>query len=181
VPLPGEDEFRALLDDRGVVRAGALAPPDAGGAYTVFAQRPDARLDVPALKAQAARFFDAKVGLTVDKRYLAPPDVDAARVVISTAEPAGSGTRLCYGRPSTEADRARADTAERAQGTYGLALLARRCPTVWLVVRQPAAGDEDRAALMLAAILASLLLGPILSPSGDRIFGVRTARELLTR
>jgi hypothetical protein len=31
-------------------------------------------------------------------------------------------------------------------------------------------------ALTLAAIFASVLLGPIVPPKGDRVFGVRTAR-----
>jgi hypothetical protein len=44
---------------------------------------------------------------------------------------------------------------------------------VWLVVRE---ADDDRAALTIAAVLASMLLGPILAPDGREIFGVRTAR-----
>jgi hypothetical protein len=44
---------------------------------------------------------------------------------------------------------------------------------VWLVVRE---SPDDRVALTLAAILASALLGPVLAPEGDELFGVRTAR-----
>lgn len=181
MPPLGEDEFRALLDEQGVLRPAALPPPDRSGAWTIFAQRPDARLDVFALKAQATRFFDAKVGLTVDKRYLAPPATDAARVVLATADPACSGTRLAYARPADAADLALAEAAEERQGTYGLALLARRCPTVWLVACEADLPGDDLVALTLAAIFASVLLGPILSPSGAEIFGVRTAREKLAR
>ena len=58
-------------------------------------------------------------------------------------------------------------------GTFGLALLARRCKTIWLLVPEV---EEDRAALTLAAIFASHMLGPIMSPGGQELYGVRGAR-----
>jgi hypothetical protein len=143
----------------------------------VFAQRPDVRLDIEAVKRQAERFFASKIGLTVDKRYGdTTPDVDAARVVISGGDGTASGTRLCFGRRAEPADVAAAEEAERAQNTTGLALLAQRCPTVWLIVPE---SEEDRPALAIAAIFASTMLGPIVTPSGKEIFGVRTARMKL--
>ena len=63
-------------------------------------------------------------------------------------------------------------------GYTGLALLARRCKTIWLVVRE---GPSDRLALHLAAILASLLLGPILDASAGELFGIKTARAKLEK
>lgn len=176
VPLVSlsEERFRELVDSRGLLRAGALAPPDRSAAYTVFAQRDGAVLDLPAIRSHASRFFGAKLGLTVDKRYGATaPEVDAARVVLACDDGTASGTRLCFGRPATPDDHAAAATAEQAQGTSGMSLLARRCRTVWLVTRET---DDDRVALTIAAIFASTLLGPILSPAGDELFGVRTAR-----
>jgi hypothetical protein len=143
-------------------------------AYTVFAQRGDAALDIASIQAHAARFFGAKLGLTVEKRYDAvPPAVDAARVVLAADDGMTSGTRLCFGRPADANDLATAQIAERAQETTGMSLLAQRCRTVWLVTCE---SDEDRVALTIAAILASSLLGPIVSPGGDELFGVRTAR-----
>ena len=59
----------------------------------------------------------------------------------------------------------------------GLALLARRCQAVWIVER--ADGEPDRLALLLSAILASVLLGPILDPARGELFGVKTARAKL--
>ncbi|MBX3222376.1 MAG: hypothetical protein KF795_17785 [Labilithrix sp.] len=173
----GEERFRELLDARGLLRPGALAPPERSAVFTVFAQRSDAALDIAALKTHASRFFDTKLGLTVAKSYVdAPPASDAARIVLASDDGAASGTRLCFGRPTDAADRAAAEAAERAQSTHGMALLAHRCPMVWLVVRE---SDDDRVALTLAAILASALLGPILAPAGDELFGVRTARMKL--
>lgn len=174
MPALTEEAFRELLDDRGVLRAGALAAPDRNRCYSVLAQRPDVRIDIEALKRQGERFFATKLGLTVDKRYddLAPRE-DAARIVISGGDGTASGTRLLFGRAVDSADLAAAEEAERAMGTYGLALLAQRCKTIWTIVPEV---DEDRAALTLAAILASSLLGPIMSPGGNEIYGVRGAR-----
>ena len=174
MPLLTEEAFRVLLDERGILRPGALAPPERGGSYAIFAQRPDVCLDIEALKRQGEQFFATKIGMTVDKRYgeLAPRE-DAARIVVSGGDGTASGTRLCYGRAVDSADLAAAEEAERAIGTCGLALLAKRCKTIWTVVPET---DDDRAALTIAAILASALLGPILSPGGQEIIGVRSAR-----
>jgi hypothetical protein len=170
-----EERFRQLLDDRGVLRPGALSAPERTSSYLVFGQRPDACLDMRALKNHATRFFATKIGLTVEKRYgNDPPLIDAARMVVATDDGLAAGTRLCFGRPSDLGDLSLAEEAERAQGTSGMALLAQRCPTLWFIETE--GGEEDRVALVLSAILASILLGPIVPPRGDRIFGVRTAR-----
>lgn len=174
-----EQAFRKLLDERGVLVPGALEPPGRHAAYAVFGQRRDAALDVAALRGQAARFFDAKLGLTVDKRYLGAPKVDAAHVVLATNDGEVAGTRLAYGRPADVDDVAAAESAERLQGTTGMALLAQRCGVVWLVVAEREDGADDPVALTIAAIFASVLLGPILVPSGDALLGVRSARERL--
>ena len=174
VPAMPEEAFRELLDDRGIVRSGALSSPALDRTYAVFSQRADAALDVAAIKGQAERFFASRVGLTVDKRYAeVAPEIDAARVVIAGGDGTSSGTRLCYGRPVDAADLLAAEAAERAMGTDGLALLAQRCKTIWLLVPEV---EEDRAALTLAAIFASHMLGPIMSPGGQELYGVRGAR-----
>ncbi|HVJ95102.1 MAG TPA: hypothetical protein VM580_35225, partial [Labilithrix sp.] len=112
-----EERFRELVDARGILRRGALAPPDRSTAYCVFAQRKDAALDTRLLKAHAERFFATKLGLTVDKDYgEPPPEIDAARIVVASDDTISSGTRLCFGRPTNASDLAAADLAERAQG-----------------------------------------------------------------
>ena len=169
-----EEAFRDLLDARGILRPGTLAAPDPRRAYVIFSQSRAVRLDIEATRRHAEQFFATKIGLTVDKRYEdVAPEVDAARLVVSSGDGRASGTRLCYGRAVLPSDVIAAEEAERAIGTYGLALLAKRCPTVWTVVPE---SDDDRAALTIAAILASTLLGPIVSPGGHEIIGVRSAR-----
>lgn len=172
-----EDAFRRLLDEKGILRPAALTPPLRWGSYAVFAQRPDARLDVETMKRHAERFFSVKIGITVDKHYDDfPVAVDAAHVVVASEDGTVKGTRLCFARHAEHEDLAAAQAAEEAQGTTGLAQLAQRCPMLWLVVPE---GENDRAALTIATIFASTLLGPILSPDGTGIFGVRTARMKL--
>ncbi len=174
MPVLTEEAFRELLDERGILRAGALRCPERSRGYAVFSQRPEVRLDIDAIRHQGAQFFATKIGATVDKHYGdIAPDVDAARIVVLGADGTAAGTRLCYGRRVDTSDLAAAEEAERLVGTYGLALLAQRCPTIWTIVPEV---EEDRAALTIAAIFASSMLGPILVPGGAEIFGVRTAR-----
>ena len=104
-----EEAFRGLLDDRGLLRSGALAEPDRSAGYAVFAQSPLVRLDIESLKQKASQFFQTKVGLTVDKHYDTElPLRDAARFVIGSGDPSASGTRLVYGRAVDSADLAAA-------------------------------------------------------------------------
>src|SRR4051794_23243383 len=105
-----EEAFRELVNDHGVLRPGTLASPDLDRCYAVFSQRPDARLDVEAIKRQAERFFTARVGITVDKHYDdVAPEVDAARFVIAGEDGTSAGTRLCYGRAIEPDDLSRAE------------------------------------------------------------------------
>lgn len=166
--------FRELLDERGLLKPDLLAPPPREKTWTVFSQERDLRLDLARLRTQGERFFAAKVGITVDKRYEGElPIVDAARVVLSASDAAG--TRLCFGRHAEPSDLAAVEAAEAASNGYGLAQLAQRCPTLWSIVPSI---DHDRVALTLAAIFASMFLGPIVTPTGET-FGVRTARMKL--
>lgn len=177
MPSFTEESFRALLDEDGLLRAGALAAPDRNLAFAVFAQRADAQLDIEGMKRQSEQFFATKIGLTVDKRYPGgTPRVDAARIVVAGSDGTSSGTRLCFARPADASDLAAAEAAERSMGTYGLALLAKRCRMIWCVVPEV---DDDHAALVIAAVFASIMLGPILSPGGEEIYGVRGARSKL--
>jgi hypothetical protein len=143
--------------------------------YLVFAQRSDARLDVDAWTGQADRFFSTKLGATTPR---APGDLDAladeAEIVVLHGAPPGEIRRVTS-RAATTDDLARADAAE-ALHPGGLALLARRCAHVYEVTRICA---DDRVALRLAAILASVVLGPIVDPDAVNIFGVKTARSML--
>ncbi|HEX3770015.1 MAG TPA: hypothetical protein VHV30_04090 [Polyangiaceae bacterium] len=145
--------------------------------YVVFAQRPDARVEIDAWTAHAERFFATRLGLAEAARVRsdAPwPTSDRARFVVAPEGTRGdAGIREAEARPTTEADRER---AERADKGGGLALLVRRCPMVWTVTREAA---DDPLALRLAAILSSVLLGPVIDPVAGDLIGAKTARERL--
>jgi hypothetical protein len=174
-----EEAFRDLVDANGFLKApGDLAPLGIARAYLVFAQRDDARLEIHFWQQQARRFFDTELGLSVDKAYDrldSMPTTDAARIVVSSPKNAVEATLLCAARPSTAADLALAESIEARHGYTGLSMLAKRCKTVWLVSSTNQAGG-DRAALLLSAIVASVVLGPIIPPAHDELYGVKTAR-----
>lgn len=182
------EALRPLLDAHGLLKRGALEPPDPRDAFVVFAQRDDARFEPEAWARHADRFFRAKLGVTADKRYdlAGPPLTDAAGVLLAPAEPfrdaGGPAMRLVFARPAEAADYDAADAADTKRGYTGLAALARRCKYVYLVreeLEAGAAAGSDRPALLVSAILASVVLGPILTPLGDELYGVKTAREKL--
>ena len=81
----------------------------------------------------------------------------------------GTACRIA-GRAREEQDLRDALAADGGGGLYDLA--ERRCGAVWLVE-----SDDERAALTLAAAMATVCLGPILGDAS--LFGVRTAREKL--
>jgi hypothetical protein len=137
--------------------------------YRVFSQRPDTTVDAVAWDAQARRFFGARLTANADGTRLA--------VTLAGQAPA---ERTVRARGVTDEDRALATEAEARMSGGGLGLLAQRCPVVWEVVRE---AEPDPDALRIAAVLASVLLGPIVDAAGreggPEIFGVRTAREKL--
>jgi hypothetical protein len=171
-----EETFRAAIDERGLLRVDhGLTAPDPSQAYVVFAQRDDARFE-KAFEQNAERFFGTTLSLAVPKRYAGYyPDTDAALVSIEGST-VPAGIRFCYGRRRLDRDLDAAQAAEMRVGYTGLFDLARRCNTTWLIGVE---SEGDRTALLCAAIFASVLLGPILSPGGAEIFGVRTARTKL--
>ena len=129
-------------------------------AWRVFAQGAP-RLALGAWRQNAQRFFEIDFEVEESTEL-------AARVAAAGAR------RTIVARAREEADLrdALADEAARGNGLYDLA--ERRCPTIYLVERQ---GPDDRAALVLAASIATIALGPILGDGA--LFGVRTAREKL--
>jgi len=136
----------------------------------VFSQHPDPSLDVPAWNRHAERFFATQLTLV-------SVEGQAEALVRVAPETGTAKARRVSARACTAADLALADAAEARHGG-GLGGLAHRCPTVWTIACE---GDDDPAALRLAAILASVGLGPVLDARGPELFGVKTARAKLER
>jgi hypothetical protein len=152
-----------------------VAEGSAREVYLVFSQRDDTRPDGATWDAQARRFFGAS--LTVRLGESEALSDGGARIAV-TPEGAPQAERNVRARRATDADYALARDAEVRMSGGGLGSLARRCPVVWEVERE---ADSDPDALRVAAVLASVLLGPIVDARGPDIFGVKTAREKLSR
>ncbi|MGO9833091.1 MAG: hypothetical protein ACLP1X_02645 [Polyangiaceae bacterium] len=142
-------------------------PFSRGSAFVVFAQSAGTSIDVDAWNAHASRFFATRIGLAEDRA--SPP---VALVVAPDGEV--PGIRRVLTRPRDAEDLALAEAADARM--TGLALLARRCSSVWLVER---AAEPDGLALRLAIVLSSVMLGPVLDARVPELFGVKTGRAKL--
>jgi hypothetical protein len=141
-----------------------------GPSYLVFSSSTDTRLDVAHWDAQAERFFATRLDLVGHAGH------GEARIFVTPPRGEAGAERRLSARPREAEDLALAEEAERLAGGGGLVLLARRCHSVWVVERD---GEDDRIALRLAMILASVVLGPVLDARGPELFGVKTARAKL--
>jgi hypothetical protein len=157
-------------------------------ALVVFAQaRADRPVEIDSWNAHAERFFRTRIG------FARAPEIPAAEPP-SPADPMAfvrgvsprppihfvvapdgetPGTVRVSVRVRDAMDLALAEEIDARAGPTGLAILARRCESVWIVERE---SPSDPLPLRLAAILASVLLGPILDPLAGTLFGVKTAR-----
>ncbi|HEU4409402.1 MAG TPA: hypothetical protein VFS43_29350 [Polyangiaceae bacterium] len=143
--------------------------------YLVFSQQSLASLDVGQLTRNARRFFGAEFELRERGEK-----GGGSEVVMTIAGANGTPGPPVHARvrPCEGGDYDAAERAERAGRAGGMAGLARRCPYVWEV--DVGAGAQV-GALRLCSILASVLLGPIMPPEGDTLFGVKGARERAER
>jgi hypothetical protein len=140
----------------------------------VFSQRPLAVYE-DHWRDQARVFFQANLGLATPFDGKGPWISLAFWLHITHTKQSDATASLpipvlLYGRQVRESDLVDARTRQAAQGIFGMAELAARCPNVWLI----ATPTEPDLALTIAAIVASCELGPILHEG--EIFGVKTAR-----
>ena len=162
------EDFRRRIEAE---QAAAGTTPSAF--WCVFAQQAHPVLDTSAWSAQGARHFGVTLSLLGEETTNSDGCTihTLARFTLSSGDHRADG--IVVGTMALEADWTRAEQA-RARGA-GLDALARRCKTVWRID-----SADPRDALLVSAVLASVVLGPILSPDGE-IFGVRGARERLSQ
>jgi len=146
----------------------------------VFSQQPDLVAALPKLLAHARRFFAAELDVLSASAAERP---DLAHAVVSlrleSARYPGSGSFRLESRPATDADREAATAAEARGKAGGMALLAGRCPVLWIITPQTDASGS--AELQLSALLASVALGPVLPSDESTLYGVRGAMERAER
>jgi hypothetical protein len=136
-------------------------------ATRVFSQQPDLTAALPKLLQHARRFFAAEIDVLAD--------TPALRIRLESARYPGQGTFRIEARPATDDDRFAAEAAEARGQAGGMALLAARCPGVWVVTAENDVSGS--AELQLTALLASVALGPVLPADQSTLYGVRGAME----
>jgi hypothetical protein len=162
---------------------GAIAPVAIEEAWTLLSPEPDARVDAARWAHQAATFFKARLAVAQDKRYPSGtlPICDRVEIDLAAREGDAPTRVLVVTVPIDRAPAARraGEAGARAIGGAGFDALVARARRVWQVVDRPGEGGDPRAPLAVAAVLASLLLSPVVPPGGGTIFGVKGARERL--
>ena len=152
--------------------------------WSLLAADPAPRVELPRWIAQARTLVRAELTLLV---RLSDPDgaLPAAASLGFTLRPLGDAAEptlvTVHTRPLAEVGAVR-EAAERAAvaiGGAGMDALVARATRAWLVAKDPPAGGDARAPLAMAALLAGVLLAPVVPPEGGAIFGLKGARARL--
>ncbi len=164
---------------------GAITPLPVAEAWSLLSPSPDARVDPGRWAHQAETFFRARLALHKEKHYPAStiPRSDAMLVDVAERDAAARTRVLVLTTPidrAPEVQRAAVEGA-KAIGGAGMDALIPRARRLWQVRSAPEGEGDPRAPLVLTAVLASLLLAPVVPPGGGTIFGVKGARERLAR
>lgn len=153
-------------------------PVDA--AWSLFAAAPEARVELARWRQQAETFFDARVALVQTLTDPSGALPDEAAIELDVAPRAGGdATRVrVVTVPLARAPEALAagERAVAAIGGAGLDALLAKATRLWQVQARPVGAGDPRAPLVVAALLASVLLAPIVPPGERTAFGVRGAR-----
>jgi hypothetical protein len=161
--------------------AAGIIVPLAGAAWSILSPEADARVDAHRWTHQAATFFRLELEVLTPKRYPsgALPLADVIEVTVGRANEEKIAVRIVTVPIDRVPETRRLGLdAAAAIGGAGMDALVLRAKRLWQIADDTA---HPEAPLALAAVLASVLLGPIVPPSGDAIFGVKGARERLGR
>jgi hypothetical protein len=143
-------------------------------AYSVLSPEAISRVEPARWSQQARTFLDAVVAVEGD------PISDTFELTV--APPAGEATRVMVASfPIAETPEivAAAERGVAAIGGAGMDALVARAQRVWQIANR--VDGDPRAPLVAAALLAMVLLGPIVPPDEATIYGVRGARVRLEK
>ena len=153
-------------------------------AWTLFSPEAEARADTVRWAHHARTFFSLELTVTPTKLYPtgAFPLADLCEVAVGRAGAAPARVHVVT-VPIDRSAGARAAGLAAALAPYGAGFdaLVMRAKRLWQIAETPLADGDARAPLVVAAVLAAVLLAPILPPREVAIFGVKTARERLAR
>lgn len=161
---------------------GVVEPLSPSRAFTLISPDASARVDIARWAHQARRFFDTSLEIDPPKKYPADrtPNRDALTALVAYADTSARVAVVTVPIANAPQALAAATTAALSIGGAGMDALVAKGQRVWQVDAGDPNGDADpRAPLMVAALLASILLAPIVPPEGGVIYGVKGARERL--
>lgn len=184
VAPPRSARYMARMDfDRRGWAAGPVEPLPVARAYTLLAKEPSSRMDLALWAHKARTFFRTEIELHPPKAYPNgdAPDGDAAEVEVRLEKRNPSTRVWLITVPIASAPEALAagEAGARAIGGAGMDVLVARARRAWQIAEAAPQGGDPSGPLVLAAILASVMLAPIVPPGGGTIFGVKGARERL--
>jgi hypothetical protein len=152
-------------------------------AWTLLSPEPEARVDPARWAHQALTFFKARLAVVGEKRYPSGTLPLADRVALDVGrrdEEATTRVRVVTVPVDRAPEAMRAGAAgARAIGGAGFDALVPRTRRVWQVQAALEGEGDARAPVLVAAVLASLFLSPVVPPEGGTIFGVKGARQRL--
>ncbi|HEY2407003.1 MAG TPA: hypothetical protein VGI10_13425 [Polyangiaceae bacterium] len=140
----------------------------------VFSQILGLRVNPADLLGATRRYFDAELEVLGEAQA---PGAHALHLRLTA--PSHTGEFIVRARHATREDLERARQAEINGRAAGMASLAERCPTIWVIEER--APRSDAALFNLCAILASVALGPVLPDDSSTLFGVRGALERVAK
>jgi hypothetical protein len=150
--------------------------PEPRQPWIVLSRHEPARVDAPTWREKARTFLHADVDAGEISRALL--EGERIRVRVASLRRPEVASDVIVGAATIEdatEQRMRANAAVRAIGGAGFDALVSAARTVWLIESQA----DPRFALVVAATISMVVLGPIVPPEGDTIFAVKTARERL--
>ena len=151
--------------------------------WSLFAALRDAVLDAPRIRQQGRSFFEAEIEVVQSISHPGGRLPEHAALELDVRP--SRGDRITRVRlltlPLEEAPEAReaADAGVAAIGGAGFDALMAKATRLWQVDAELVSGPDARAPLVVAGVLASVLLAPIVPPGGGTIFGVKGARVRL--
>lgn len=166
---------------------GVVRPIEPTLAYSLLSPDASSRVHAERWTHQAATFFGARLSVSPVKLYPkgAEPIADALDVEIELKT---GGAKARVRVVTTPLDRARevrerAEAGVRAIGGAGFDALLDRARRVWQVRDRVEEGGDGFASapLVVAAVMASVFLAPIVPPDEVTIYGVKGARERIER
>lgn len=150
-----------------------MTPWTPSDAWSLLSPEADVRVELPRWMHAARAFLNAELS------QLDPLGPRAMRLGVSPARAIAKVTVVelrAFSVDEVPAVMSAAHAGVRALGGAGMDALVAKARTVWQVGLAVEGEGDRRAPLVMAAVLATVLLAPVVPPDEVTVFGVRGAR-----